>query len=125
MNESRLAKLRGDAWQRGVVTGQGVDVAGGPIPRKPGYYGQPVVRPPVWTWEIPIYFFVGGLGGMSAVIALGALLFHHFDVARTSMWVAAVAVVLSSLLLILDLGRPHLFITMLRVFTPQSALSIG
>jgi hypothetical protein len=31
----------------------------------------------VWTWEIPIYFFVGDLGGMSAVIALGALLFHH------------------------------------------------
>ena len=77
MNESRLEKLRDDAWQRGTVTGRGVDIAGGPIPRKPGYYGQPVVRPPVWTWEIPIYFFVGDLGGMSAVIALGALLFHH------------------------------------------------
>src|SRR5438046_4227118 len=125
MNESRLEKLRDDAWQRGVVTGQGVDVAGGPIPQKPGYYGQPVVRPPVWTWEIPIYFFVGGLGGMSAVIALGALLFHHFDVARTAMWVAAIASVLSPILLILDLGRPRLFINMLRVFKPQSAMSMG
>ncbi len=38
---------------------------------KPGYYGQPVVKPPVWTWEIPVYFFVGGLAGMSAVIAFG------------------------------------------------------
>ena len=99
-------------------------MAGGPIPRKPGYYGQPVVRPPVWTWEIPIYFFVGGLGGMSAVIALGALLFHHFDVARTAMWVAAIASVLSPILLILDLGRPHLFLNMLRVFKPQSAMSM-
>ena len=81
---------------RGAVTGRGVDVAGGPIPRKPGYYGQPVVRPPVWTWEIPLYFFVGGLGGMSAVIALGALLFHHLDVARTAMWIAAIASVLST-----------------------------
>ena len=125
MNESRLDKLRDDAWQRGAVTGRGVDVAGGPIPRKPGYYGQPVVRPPVWTWEIPIYFFVGGLGGMSAVIALGALLFHHLDVARTAMWVAAIASVLSPILLILDLGRPHLFINMLRVFKPQSAMSMG
>src|SRR5204863_6149288 len=123
--ESRLEKLRDDAWQRGAVTGRGVDVAGGPIPRKPGYYGQPVVRPPVWTWEIPIYFFVGGLGGMSAVIALGALLFQHFDVARTAMWVAAIASVLSPVLLILDLGRPHLFINMLRVFKPQSAMSMG
>src|SRR6266705_580793 len=124
-NESRIDQLREEAWAKGVVTGPGVDVAGGPIPRKPGYYGQPVVRPPVWTWEIPIYFFVGGLGGMSAVIALNALLFHHFDVARAAMWVAAVAVVLSSLLLILDLGRPHLFVNMLRVFKPQSAMSMG
>ena len=125
MNESRLEKLRDDAWQRGVVTGSGVDVDGGPIPQKPGYYGQPVVRPPVWTWEIPIYFFVGGLGGMSAVIALGALLFHHFDVVRAAMCVAAIASVLSPILLILDLGRPGLFINMLRVFKPQSAMSMG
>src|SRR2546430_15826382 len=62
---------------------------------------------------------------MSAVIALAALLFHHFDVARAAMWVAAVAVVLSSLLLILDLGSPHLFVNMLRVFKPQSAMSMG
>ena len=125
MNESRLDKLRDDAWQRGAVTGRGVDVAGGPIPRKPGYYGQPVVRPPVWTWEIPIYLFIGGLGGMSAVIAFNALLFHHFDVARTAMWVAAIASMLSPILLILDLGRPRLFLHMLRVFKPQSAMSMG
>jgi hypothetical protein len=125
VKEQRLDELRDDALQRAVVTGRGVDVAGGPIPRKPGYYGQPVVRPPVWTWEIPIYFFVGGLGGMSAAIAFGALRFHHFDVARTAMWVAAIASVLSPVPLILDLGRPHLFINMLRVFKPQSAMSMG
>jgi formate-dependent nitrite reductase membrane component NrfD len=123
-NESRLNQIREEAWAKGVVTDRGVDVAGGPIPRRSGYYGQPVVRPPVWTWEIPIYFFVGGFGGMSAVIALGALLFHHSDVARTAMWLAAVASVLSPILLILDLGRPHLFLHMLRVFKPQSAMSM-
>jgi Polysulphide reductase, NrfD len=125
MNESRLEQLREEARTNGVVTGRGVDVAGGPMPRRPGYYGQPVVRPPVWTWEIPIYFFVGGLGGMSAVIALGAALFDQFDVARTAMWVAAIASVLSPVLLILDLGRPRLFLHMLRVFKPQSAMSMG
>lgn len=124
-NESRLDQLRDEAWQKGVVGSRGVDVAAGPIPQKPGYYGQPVVRPPVWTWEIPTYFFVGGLGGMSAVIALGALLFHHFDIVRAAMCVAAVASVLSPILLILDLGRPRLFINMLRVFKPQSAMSMG
>ena len=124
-NESRLEQLREEAWEKRAVTGRGVDVAGGPIARKAGYYGQPVVRPPVWTWEIPVYFFVGGLGGMSAVIALGALVFHHFDVARTAIWVAAIASVLSPILLILDLGRPRLFVNMLRVFKPQSAMSMG
>jgi hypothetical protein len=124
-SEKRLEELREQAWTDGVVAGRGVDVAGGPIPRKPGYYGQPVVRPPVWTWEIPIYFFVGGLGGMSAVIALAAALSHHLELARAAMWVAAVGVVLSPVLLILDLGRPHLFVNMLRVFKPQSAMSMG
>ena len=124
-NESRLDQLREEAWQKGVVAGRGVDVAGGPIPGKPGYYGQPVVKPPVWTWEIPVYFFVGGLAGMSAVIALAAAIFHHVDVARAAMWVAAIGAVLSPILLILDLGRPHLFINMLRVFKPQSPMSMG
>jgi hypothetical protein len=124
-SEKRLNQLRQEAWQKGAVAGSGVDVAGGPIPRKPGYYGQPVVKPPVWTWEIPLYFFVGGLGGMSAVIALAAAIFHHLDLARTAMWVAAIAAILSPFLLILDLGRPRLFINMLRVFKPQSAMSMG
>src|SRR5438876_11535832 len=124
-NERRLDQLREEAGQKGGVTGRAVDVASGPIPRKSGYYGQPVVKPPVWTWEIPIYFFVGGLGGMSAVIALAAALSQHVDLAQTAMWVAAIAAILSPLLLILDLGRPRLFINMLRVFKPQSAMSMG
>src|SRR6266446_4859943 len=124
-NEKRIDELREEAWAKGVVTGDGVDVAGGPIPQRPGYYGQPVVRPPVWTWEIPVYFFVGGLAGMSAVIALAAAIFHHVDVASAAMWLAAIGAALSPILLILDLGRPHLFINMLRVLKPQSPMSMG
>src|SRR5438046_3341490 len=88
-DEHRLDELREQARNKGVVAGRGVDIAGGPIPRKlataspsggrPGYYGEPVVRPPVWTWEIPVYFFVGGLAGMAAVIALIGLIFHQGD----------------------------------------------
>jgi polysulfide reductase-like protein len=125
-SEKRLEELREQAWRDGVVPGKGVDVAGGPIPRKPGYYGQPVVKPPVWTWEIPIYFFMGGLAGMSAVIASGAVIFHHVDLARAAMWVAAIAgAILSPVLLIMDLGRPRLFLNMLRVFKHRSAMSMG
>jgi polysulfide reductase-like protein len=125
-SEKRLEELREQAWKDGVVAGKGVDVAGGPIPHKPGYYGQPVVKPPVWTWEIPLYFFFGGIAGMSAVIASGAIIFHHVDLARGAMWVAAIAgAVLSPILLIMDLGRPRLFLNMLRVFKHRSAMSMG
>ena len=133
-SEKRLEELREQAWKEGVVPGKGVDVADGPIPRKPGYYGQPVVKPPVWTWEVPLYFFFGGIAGMSAVIALAALLFHHVDpslatnvgVARAAMWLAAITgAILSPILLIMDLGRPHLFLNMLRVFKHRSPMSMG
>jgi hypothetical protein len=124
--EQRLEQLRDKAWQEGVVPGRGVDVVGGPIPRKPGYYGQAVVKPPVWTWEVPLYFFFGGMAGMSAVVASGAVLFHHLDLGRAAMWIAAIAgAVLSPILLIMDLGRPHLFLNMLRVFKHRSAMSMG
>src|SRR5437773_9094615 len=125
-SEKRLEELRGQAWKEGVVAGKGVDVAGGPIPRKPGYYGQAVVKPPVWTWEIPLYFFFGGMAGLSAVIASGASIFHHVDLARMAMWIASIAgAILSPVLLIMDLGRPHLFLNMLRVFKHRSAMSMG
>jgi Polysulphide reductase, NrfD len=125
-SEKRFEELREQAWKEGVVPGKGVDVAGGPIPRKPGYYGQPVLKPPVWTWEIPLYFFFGGIAGMSSVIALAAVLFHHVEVARAAMWLAAIAgAILSPILLIMDLGRPHLFLNMLRVFKHRSPMSMG
>jgi hypothetical protein len=125
-SEKRLEELREQAWKDGVVAGKGVDVAGGPIPRKPGYYGQPVVKPPVWTWQVPLYFFFGGMAGMSAVIASGAVIFHHVDLACEAMWVAAIGgAILSPILLIMDLGRPRLFLNMLRVFKHRSAMSMG
>jgi formate-dependent nitrite reductase membrane component NrfD len=125
-NEQRLEQLREQAWKDGVVPGKGVDVTGGPIPRKSGYYGQPVVKPPVWTWEVALYFFFGGLGGMSGVIAFGAVLFHHVELAGAAMWIAAIAgAVLSPILLIMDLGRPARFLNMLRVFKYRSPMSMG
>src|SRR5204863_9194814 len=62
---------------------------------------------------------------MSDLTACSASCFHHVDLSRASMWLAAIGVVLSSFLLIMDLGRPLLFINMLRVFKHQSAMSMG
>jgi len=123
--EQRLEELRRQALDKGIVTDRGVEITGGPIPRKPGYYGEPVVRPPVWTWEIPVYFFVGGFAGMAAVIAFAGLVFHQTETARTAMQLAAIGAILSPILLVMDLGRPRLFLNMLRIFKPQSPMSVG
>ena len=92
---------------------------------KPGYFGMPVIKPPVWTWEIPLYFFFGGMCGMAAVIALAATVFGHLEIMRAAMWIAAFGGVVSPVLLIMDLGRPLLFFNMLRVFKLRSAMSMG
>ena len=125
MNEQRLQELHDDARQRGIVAGRGVDVAGGPIPRHIGYYGQPILKPPVWTWEIPVYFFIGGIAGMAALIAFVSAVSHNVDLARMSIMLAAIGAIASPILLTMDLGRPRLFINMLRVFKYKSVMSIG
>jgi hypothetical protein len=123
--ESRLDALREEAKHGTPVHGRGVDVAGGPIPRHAGYYGEAVVRPPVWTWEIPLYFFVGGAAGMAPLIALTALVLGKIPLAHAALWIAGVGAIVSPILLIIDLGRPQLFLNMLRVFKHQSPMSVG
>jgi Polysulphide reductase, NrfD len=124
-SEQRLDQLREEARANGGVGGRGVDVSGGPIRPGIGYYGQPLLKPPVWTWEIPVYFFVGGIAGMAAVIAFAAAVFHHVDLARMSILLAAIGAIVSPILLTLDLGRPRLFLNMLRVFKYKSVMSMG
>ncbi len=123
--EDRLSTLREQAKHGAPLRGRGVDVAGGPIPRRAGYYGQAVVRPPVWTWEIPVYFFVGGAAGMAPLIACSALVLRQIDLAYVALWIAGMGAIVSPVLLIMDLGRPRLFINMLRVFKYQSPMSVG
>lgn len=89
------------------------------------YYDQPVIKPPVWTWEVPTYFFVGGLGGASSVLAVLADLRGERRLARVARLVAAGAGLASPPLLISDLGRPERFLNMLRVFRPTSPMSMG
>lgn len=123
--EEKLATWRREAKHGDVVTGRGVDVAGGPIPRHVGYYGEAVVRPPVWTWEIPLYFFVGGAAGMAPLIALTALTLGKIPLANIALWIAGVGAIVSPILLVMDLGRPQLFLNMLRVFKHRSPMSVG
>ena len=89
------------------------------------YYGRPVLKEPTWTWEIPAYFFAGGLAGASADLALVARLSGNDALARNALLAALAGVSVSPPLLISDLGRPARFLNMLRVFKPTSPMSVG
>jgi hypothetical protein len=89
------------------------------------YYGRPVLKEPVWTPEIPAYFFTGGLAGASSVLSLVARATGNDTLARRSLWVGAAAELVSPALLISDLGRPERFLNMFRVFKVTSPMSIG
>jgi DMSO reductase anchor subunit len=89
------------------------------------YYGRPVIKPPVWTWEIPTYFFTGGLGGASATFALAADIAGNRELARRSWLIAFCGLSISPLLLTSDLGKPLRFLNMLRVFKVTSPMSVG
>jgi hypothetical protein len=89
------------------------------------YYGRPIIKEPVWQPEIPVYFFMGGLGGASSVLSLVARVSSNELLARRSIYIGAAADAVSPLLLISDLGRPERFLNMLRVFKVTSPMSVG
>jgi hypothetical protein len=89
------------------------------------YYGHSIVKPPEWTPEIAWYFFVGGMGGVSATLGYGAGLLGNERLARRAWPVALGALLVSPVLLIYDLGRPERFLNMLRVFKVTSPMSVG
>ena len=89
------------------------------------YYGRPVIKEPVWTPEIPIYFFTGGLAGASAGLAYLSELRGNDVLARRAWAISLGAIGTSPVLLISDLGRPARFFNMLRMFKVTSPMSIG
>ena len=124
--EARLDALRHESAARVHAVPRN-PIAAAPLPHAtPSYYGRPLLKAPVWTWEVPAYLFVGGAAGAAAVIAAAAG-FGSVDpaLARDARWLAFTGACLSPLLLIADLGRPARFLNMLRVFKRQSAMSIG
>jgi polysulfide reductase-like protein len=89
------------------------------------YYGRPIVKEPTWTWEIPTYFFAGGLAGASAVLSSAAKLTGNEALSRRALYIGAAADLVSPVLLISDLGRPERFHHMLRVVKPTSPMNVG
>jgi len=127
--ERRLDEIRRGAERQQQFEVIGKRPMGAPFPQaspQNGYYQIPLLKEPPWTWEIPLYFFVGGAAGAAAVIgAIADFTGGDRELVRHARWIAAAGSVLSPALLISDLGRPERFLAMLRVFKPQSPMSVG
>ncbi len=93
--------------------------------RPRSYAGRPIIKEPVWTWEIPTYFFVGGLAGGSTVLAALSDASGRHELARRAWPVSLGAAAVSPVLLISDLGRPERFYNMLRMAKVTSPMSVG
>ena len=85
----------------------------------------PVIKPPVWTWEVPFYFWTGGIAAGSSFVALACDLAGDRDSAVVARRIALAAVAPSPVLLVLDLGRSRRFFNMLRILKPRSPMSTG
>lgn len=86
---------------------------------------SPVMKPPVWTWEVPLYFWFGGIAAGSSFVAMACDLAGDERSAATARKVALATVAPSPVLLIMDLGRPMRFLNMLRIFKLRSPMSTG
>src|SRR5919112_2076566 len=132
MSEPR-SELQAGAYYQPVdlVTQQGARPGGrGRVEETPeelvrSYYDRPVLKEPVWTWEVPWYLFAGGLAGASAALSFATRLAGNDRLARSALLIALGGVTASPVLLIMDLGRPERFYNMLRVFKPTSPMSVG
>jgi len=85
----------------------------------------PVLNAHVWTWEIPLYFWFGGVATGSSFVSVACDLAGDQRSAAIARKVALAAVAPSPALLIADLGRPGRFLNMLRIFKPRSPMNLG
>lgn len=96
--------------------------------QEPSYYDYPVLKAPVWRWEIVWYFFFGGLAAGCYFIASIASLFGSSEdraVVRAGYYASLLALLPCPPLLIKDLGKPERFLNMLRIFKAKSPMSMG
>ena len=95
---------------------------------QPGYYDMSLLKSPVWTPEVGIYFFLGGLSSSAFSIArladrLGKG--RYRSVTKAGTLIAAVTALPCAPLLIWDLGDRKRFHHMLRIWKPSSPMNLG
>jgi Polysulphide reductase, NrfD len=85
----------------------------------------PIIRPAVWTWEVPLYFWFGGIATGSSFVAVACDAAGDHRSAAIARRVTLAAIGPGAPLLVLDLGRPLRFLHMMRIFKTRSPMSMG
>src|SRR4051794_40527987 len=85
----------------------------------------PMIHAAVWTWEVPLYFWLGGIASGSSFVALAAELAGDARTAASARRVTLGAAIPCAPLLVMDLGRPERFLNMMRIFKTRSPMSMG
>jgi Polysulphide reductase, NrfD len=89
------------------------------------YYGQPILKAPVWRHDIPAYLFTGGMSAGASLLAAGADATGRTRLRRSARWTSLAGIGVSTYFLVNDLGKPTRFLNMLRVVKPTSPMSMG
>ena len=97
------------------------------------YYDRPMLKAPVWSLDIPLYYFLGGTAGAALTLAAALQLAPGRGERRRELrrlserchWLGIIGSTAGAAFLIHDLGRPSRFLNMLRVFRPSSPMNIG
>ena len=77
-----------------------------PEPEFDSYYGRQILKTPTWkSPDVPLYLFLGGLAGASAVLAEGAAATARPGLERVARLAAAGGAAAGSAALVHDLGR--------------------
>jgi formate-dependent nitrite reductase membrane component NrfD len=90
------------------------------------YYGVPLIKKAHWSWQIYLYFFLGGIAGGSYLVStLAHFLGIDSKLVRSGRYLSFACLLASPILLIMDLGRPARFHHMLRILKFRSPMSLG
>ncbi|MGI5153926.1 NrfD/PsrC family molybdoenzyme membrane anchor subunit [Microbispora sp. CA-102843] len=90
------------------------------------YYGQPVIKQPIWHEpHMPAYLYLGGMSGAAGAMAAVARLTGHERLELAARMTAFAGASAGAAFLVAELGRPMRFLNMLRVFKLTSPMSVG
>lgn len=138
--DTNIGALAGEAAQQEIRHGDRhlKEIAPAPWDRTPSsgggdgtYYDRPMLKKPVWSLDIPLYYFVGGAAGAALVLGAAVQLVTRREdremrrLSAVCHWTGIVGSTAGAAFLIHDLGRPSRFLFMMRVFRPTSPMNMG